>query len=861
MATIQGVYLALFGRPADPLGLAFFNSATNNGANLNAIGNLASTAEYQGRFTGQSNVQIINSIYQSLFGRDAEATGLTFFANALSSGRLTINNIAIAILDGAQGSDLTTVNNKIAAANLFTAAIDTGSEIVAYSGTAAADAGRTFISGVTTTVPTQAAVDAAIANIVSNPAATSTVTLTTGVDTVAGTSGNDTINAYVAATAAGTGSTLTAADSINGGSGTDTLNLTMDGDQNAGLPAATITSVENFFIRNVASAGTQTYNFASVTGEKQVWNNVSSRAVTFDNLEAGATVGVKGDNVSTVATTTFSMATATDAVSIAIDGGVKGGNAITNTSNGATGATIASSGTANTVGAIQLSAGATVTATTINAAADLTTGNITGHKADAKMTITGAGKVSIGTLEAAVDVVDASANTGGVTVTLDGEADTVFTGGKGNDVVTTGFVLTTGSVAAGEGTADRLVVAGSTHINTAALGAKYTGFEVLQVQDGVSQDVSLVSGITSVRISDGGAATGVTNLSAAQAKAITLVGGGAGAVTIGVKGASDVGQIDTVVIAADDGATAVSTIALTAPVLTGVENLELNAATDGINVTALTSAAALTSIKLSGANASTITSGAITVNANTVVDASGMTKAATIDFGGVTAGTNAVRIIGGSGDDVITATGVTADLIEGGKGLDTIVITKDGAATNSIVRSEAILSADADKITGFVTTENKFDFNGVLSNGSATSADGIAGGEVVTEATVAAALANANAQNAAVYVVTGNIADGGSSTQSTALGTLVTTFNKTNADAFVSELLKAGGALNGTIANLDTVLGTSDAALLALDNGTHSVILRITNTDTATANTLTAAEVQVVGVLDSTAALAAGDFV
>ena len=38
MATIQGVYLALFGRPADPLGLSFFNTATNNGANLAAIG-------------------------------------------------------------------------------------------------------------------------------------------------------------------------------------------------------------------------------------------------------------------------------------------------------------------------------------------------------------------------------------------------------------------------------------------------------------------------------------------------------------------------------------------------------------------------------------------------------------------------------------------------------------------------------------------------------------------------------------------------------------------------------------------------------------------------------------------------------
>ncbi len=102
MATIQGVYLALFGRPADPLGLAFFNSATSNGADLRAIGPLQSSAEYQTRFAGQSNVQIINSIYQSLFNRAADLPGLTFFSNALANGTLTINNIAIAILDGAR---------------------------------------------------------------------------------------------------------------------------------------------------------------------------------------------------------------------------------------------------------------------------------------------------------------------------------------------------------------------------------------------------------------------------------------------------------------------------------------------------------------------------------------------------------------------------------------------------------------------------------------------------------------------------------------------------------------------------------------------------------------------------------------
>ncbi len=148
MASIQGIYIALFGRPADPLGLSYFNGVTGGGADLTAIGDLAATAEYQARFVDMSNVQIINSIYQSLFGRDADLAGLTFFAQALENGTFNINNIAIAILDGAQGDDVATVNNKIEAANLFTSSLDTGAEVVAYQGDEAAAAGRAFLAAV-----------------------------------------------------------------------------------------------------------------------------------------------------------------------------------------------------------------------------------------------------------------------------------------------------------------------------------------------------------------------------------------------------------------------------------------------------------------------------------------------------------------------------------------------------------------------------------------------------------------------------------------------------------------------------------------------------------------------------------------
>ncbi len=116
-------------------GLAFFNAETNNGADLTAIGDLAATDEYQDRFTGLSmQKSSTRSTISVSVGRDGEQEGIDFFVAALEDGTYNINNIAIAILDGAQGDDLATVNAKIAAANIFTAALDQDFEVDAYSG-------------------------------------------------------------------------------------------------------------------------------------------------------------------------------------------------------------------------------------------------------------------------------------------------------------------------------------------------------------------------------------------------------------------------------------------------------------------------------------------------------------------------------------------------------------------------------------------------------------------------------------------------------------------------------------------------------------------------------------------------------
>ncbi len=295
MATIQGVYVALFGRPADPTGLAYFNGVTKNGADLSGIGDLASTQEYKDRFAGQSNLAIVNSIYQSLFNRDAESAGLNFFVDALNKGTLNIKNIAIAILDGAQGTDKTIVTNKVTAADNFTKTLDTPVEIAAYTGNAAASAGRAFLAPVgaaTSSIPSSAATDAAIVALASTATGGVSLTitdsdsaLTTNTDVkYKTTAGDDTITVTDA---------YTAASKIDGGFGNDTLVLKKLASSIAAADLkANLVNVEN--VVATSTGATAKLDLSDVSSIKSVTSDASGAKIEFANLASGVQLGVKG---------------------------------------------------------------------------------------------------------------------------------------------------------------------------------------------------------------------------------------------------------------------------------------------------------------------------------------------------------------------------------------------------------------------------------------------------------------------------------------------------------------------------------------------------------------------------------------
>lgn len=148
--TISSIYLAYYGRPADPSGLQFWArqlEARDN--NLNTIINaFATSSEAQGRFGGLSNTAFINNVYQSLFSRPAEPGGLAYWNGRIQSGDLSLGQATLAILQGAQNSgaqDSTLVTLRNTTALQFTQSLGTTG---AYFGNAAADAATLLIASV-----------------------------------------------------------------------------------------------------------------------------------------------------------------------------------------------------------------------------------------------------------------------------------------------------------------------------------------------------------------------------------------------------------------------------------------------------------------------------------------------------------------------------------------------------------------------------------------------------------------------------------------------------------------------------------------------------------------------------------------
>ena len=324
---VQQFYIGYYGRPADPVGLTYWQTQDEAAA----LKGFSESAEFTNQFTGLSTSQQVTKVYNNLLGRAPDTAGLLYWSGELTAGRETIGSLVLSMTKNALGKDVTTIEDRVTYSTSFTAALNTAEEINAYAGAAATQAARDALLKVVATAvgdhtalnAETAKIDATIATIVSgggsNPG--QTFTLTTSIDNLTGTGGNDTFTGVLNAagvTTGADGTSLNAADILNGAGGVDKLSYIVLGDA-AGKGASSlnplnVTNVEQFEVRNLATdSGTapvgeevHTLNLANVTGVTGVTNKGSSAGVNFQNIGKNASVTVDGV---TAGNTTFTRGT------------------------------------------------------------------------------------------------------------------------------------------------------------------------------------------------------------------------------------------------------------------------------------------------------------------------------------------------------------------------------------------------------------------------------------------------------------------------------------------------------------------------------------------------------------------------
>ncbi|WP_048306564.1 DUF4214 domain-containing protein [Halomonas sp. PR-M31] len=116
----QQLYVAYYGRPADSEGLNYWADRIENEGLDSAINAFGNSDEFQEEFGSLSNAQLVNNLYQQLFGRAAEPDGLAYWSGVLNNEEKSLAEIAVTIKNAAGGIDKQTFNARVEAAKNYT---------------------------------------------------------------------------------------------------------------------------------------------------------------------------------------------------------------------------------------------------------------------------------------------------------------------------------------------------------------------------------------------------------------------------------------------------------------------------------------------------------------------------------------------------------------------------------------------------------------------------------------------------------------------------------------------------------------------------------------------------------------------
>ncbi|MBQ5945937.1 calcium-binding protein [Massilia sp. ST3] len=152
--TIGKIYVELLGRPVDAAGLAAGLALYEEWGEESTAGMVAyevwkspEFARMYGSMLG-GDAQDVDKIYHTMFGRAPSAQETAYCIERLDTV-YWLGNLISELSAGATGTDAAVLSNKVAAAEAFSAAIDTAPEKKAYAGWEALDLGKAYLSRVT----------------------------------------------------------------------------------------------------------------------------------------------------------------------------------------------------------------------------------------------------------------------------------------------------------------------------------------------------------------------------------------------------------------------------------------------------------------------------------------------------------------------------------------------------------------------------------------------------------------------------------------------------------------------------------------------------------------------------------------
>src|SRR3990167_6798083 len=190
---VELMYIGYLGRAAEPTGLNYWVAQLNAGQTVAQIAQLVSASVEAGGvhafYTAPATADkgaFIDKIYSNLYSRTPESAGKTYWLNDLTGragNTLGLGKFVLDVAYGAYSTDITTLQNKLAAANYFTTALTNAGITIGDS--TIADAAASAVSSVTSVASTltasRTATDAFVAGrVASAPACGSTVKIPAG---------------------------------------------------------------------------------------------------------------------------------------------------------------------------------------------------------------------------------------------------------------------------------------------------------------------------------------------------------------------------------------------------------------------------------------------------------------------------------------------------------------------------------------------------------------------------------------------------------------------------------------------------------------------------------------------------------